>query len=230
MVDLDGVKIPIEDLTENSLIGEGVFDVFLQVQRKHLDREFTDRRIQGKEYSEAFIQTYITTLEHAIAFLFAREKQAFELELLDLQADHLREQIKLTQEQIKLAAAELKLKEKELEIKEKELQLAAANVDLIRQKVITERAQTDGSVIGAGSVLGKQNEVLDAQVQGYKRDAEQKAAQLMLQTWITRLNNDQAITNKANMLQDQFIGRAVEKMYVGAGISAAGRDEADLSP
>ena len=56
MVDLDGVKIPIEDLTENSLIGEGVLDVFLQVQRKHLDREFTDRRIQGKEYSEAFIQ------------------------------------------------------------------------------------------------------------------------------------------------------------------------------
>lgn len=228
MVDLEGEKIPVSDLTEKSLIGEGVLDVFLQVQRIHLDREFRDKRIQGKEYAEVYLQTYITTLEHAIAFLFAREKQAFELELLDLQAQHLKEQIKLTQEQIKLAQAELKLKEKELEIKEKELQLAAANIDLIRQKIITERAQTDGSVIGNGSVLGKQNEVLNAQIDGYRRDAEQKAAQLMLQTWITRMNNDNAITNKANMLQDNFIGRAVGKMLEGAGVSSAGRDENDL--
>lgn len=230
LIDLDGQKIPVEDLTEVSLLGQGVLDVFLQTQRLHLDREFHDGRIQGKEYSDVFLQTYITTLEHAIAFLFAREKQAFELDLLDLQAEHLKEQIKLTKEQINLAKAELKLKEKELEIKEKELQLAAANVDLIRQKIVTERAQTDGSVIGGGSVLGKQNDVLDAQIQGYRRDAEQKAAQLLLQTWITRMNNDSAITNDANMLKDNYIGRTVARLMEGAGISSSGRNEADLGP
>ena len=280
LVTTDGKPVPVEDLTELSLTGQGVFDKFLQLQRIHLQREFDDRRIQGKEYSEVYLKTYIASLEQAIAFLLAKEKQAYELDLLAEEANKVRKDIemldvkidqekyilkfklpkeielmdaqirkidadiRLTEEQIKIAKLELQLKEKdlilkekeialkekELILKEKEIAIAEAQLELMRAKIKTEKAQTDGSYIGSGSVLGKQNAVLDAQIQGYKRDAEQKAAQLMLQTWITRMNNDAAFAYEANMLQDKFIGRSVQKLFQGINISTTGFDENATPP
>ena len=90
------------------------------------------------------------------------------------------------------------------------------------------KAQTDPSVIKEGSVIDMNNKVLAAQVDGFNRDAEQKAANTLLQTWIVRLNNDAALTNNANMLTDKYVGRAVEKMMAGVGMSTEGKDETDL--
>lgn len=322
-------KIPIEDLTELSLVGEGVFDQLLQLQRIHLNREYKDARITGKEYSEVYLKTYIATLEQAIQFLLAKEKQAYELDLLAEQANKLRKEqdlldvkidqekfilnikmpkeiemmdaqiaklkadTRLVEEQILIAKEEIKLKkkdlilkdkeialrekdlilrdkeialkekellmrdkeldmmdkqlrlkekeialaQKEIELKEamiavkwKELEIAEAQLVLTYAKAKTEQAMTDGSLIGPGSVLGKKNAVLDAQILSMDRDADQKTAQLLLQTWITRMNNDAAYAYEANMLQDRFIGRAVANMFQGVGISTGGFDENAAPP
>jgi hypothetical protein len=63
-----------------------------------------------------------------------------------------------------------------------------AEAGLLNQKTATESAQTGGS-ISAGSVLGKQNLLYDAQIAGFERDAEQKAASIMLDAF----NVEQAI-------------------------------------
>lgn len=249
--------LDITDLTTVSLDGLGVFDRMLTLHRLALSREFTGGRIVGKEYSDAFIQTYIANLELSIRLVMEKEKQAYELDLLEgqlakMEADtalankeleikvamlplnialttaqiaKMEADATLAEKQLLLADRELILKDKELLLKDKELDLMAKQIVLTEQKVITEKAQTDPSVIVEGSVISMNNRVLEAQVDGFKRDAEQKAANTLLQTWIVRLNNDAALTNDANMLKDKYVGRAVEKMMQGVGMSVAGKDE-----
>ena len=254
--------IPIEDLTQVILDGTGVFDKFLTLHRLHLTREFEEARIQGKEYSEVYTKTYIAHLEQAIQFLLAKEKQAYELNLLEAQAekvkadaanankqleilqweltnklpmelalvtaqvDKMRADTDLAKEQLKLAEKELVLKDKELTLKDKEIAIAEKQLELARQKVITETAQTDPSVVKPGSVIDMNNKALQSQIDGVKRDSEQKALQLIIQTWVTRMNNDAAYINDANMLTDKYIGRAVAKVFEGVNISTAGQNEA----
>ena len=254
--------IPIEDLTQVVLDGTGVFDKFLTLHRLHLTREFEEARIQGKEYSEVYTKTYIAHLEQAIQFLLAKEKQAYELNLLEAQIDKMqadaanaKKQLEILQweltnklpmelalvtaqvdkmkadtdlakEQLKLAEKELVLKDKELTLKDKEIAIAEKQLELARQKVITETAQTDPSVVKPGSVIDMNNKALQSQIDGVKRDSEQKALQLIIQTWVTRMNNDAAYINDANMLTDKYIGRAVAKVFEGVNISTAGQNEA----
>ena len=256
--------LDISDLTTVALDGLGVFDRMLTLHRLALSREFNGGRIVGKEYSDAFIQTYIANLELSIRLVMEKEKQAYELELLEgqlakMEADTLiagkqlellskelelktrmlpleialttaqiakmEADATLAEKQLLLADRELILKDKELLLKDKELDLMAKQIILTEQKVVTEKAQTDPSVIVEGSVISMNNRVLEAQVEGFKRDAEQKAANTLLQTWIVRLNNDAALTNDANMLKDKYVGRAVEKMMQGVGMSVVGKDE-----
>lgn len=253
--------IPIEDLTQVILDGTGVFDKFLTLHRLHLTREFEEARIQGKEYSEVYTKTYIAHLEQAIQFLLAKEKQAYELNLLEAQIDKMqadaanaKKQLEILQweltnklpmelalvtaqvdkmkadtdlakEQLKLAEKELVLKDKELTLKDKEIAIAEKQLELAQQKVITETAQTDPSVVKPGSVIDMNNKALQSQIDGVKRDSEQKALQLIIQTWVTRMNNDAAYINDANMLTDKYIGRAVAKVFEGVNISTAGQNE-----
>ena len=283
--------IPIEDLTQVILDGTGVFDKFLTLHRLHLKREFEEARIQGKEYSEVYTKTYIAHLEQAIQFLLAKEKQAYELNLLEAQADKVKSEVaidkfqlekllpkevvlkdaqiskmqsdadiskkqleilqweltnklpmelalvtaqvdkmkadtELAKEQLKLTEKELALKDKELILKDKEVAIAEKQLQLAQQKVITETAQTDSSVVKPGSVIDMNNKALQSQIDGVKRDSEQKALQLIIQTWVTRMNNDAAYINDANMLTDKYIGRAVAKVFEGVNISTAGQNEA----
>ena len=319
--------IPIEDLTQVILDGTGVFDKFLTLHRLHLTREFEEARIQGKEYSEVYTKTYIAHLEQAIQFLLAKEKQAYELNLLEAQAEKVKAEVAidkynleillpkdgaikdaqlaqvnkqvekldievkkdlyelnnilpkqvdlmsaqidkmqadaanakkqleilqweltnklpmelalvtaqvdkmkadtdLAKEQLKLTEKELALKDKEFILKDKEIAIAEKQLQLAQQKVITETAQTDSSVVKPGSVIDMNNKALQSQIEGVKRDSEQKALQLIIQTWVTRMNNDAAYINDANMLTDKYIGRAVAKVFEGVNISTAGQNEA----
>lgn len=253
--------VTIENLTEVSFDGSGVLDTLLSLSRLHLDREFKQGRIQGKEYSDVYLKLYNATVGEAIRLMLEKEKQPFdfrmseaqiikmeadtdialkqlelltlklplEIELMQAQISKMEADVLLTNKQIDLAEKELLLKDKELLLKEKELELAEKQLLLSVQKIITEKAQTDPSVILDGSVIDMNNKVLAAQVEGFKRDAEQKTANTLLQTWIVRLNNDAALTNNANMLTDKYIGRAVEKMMSGVGLDVTGKDENDLT-
>lgn len=94
-----------------------------------------------------------------------------------------------------------------------------AQKDLYLKKITTETGQTDGSAIGADSILDSQRNLMKAQTVGYDRDAEQKVAKIMLDTWVTRVNNDIGEQNNSNLLRDNNIGAAVAKMYQGIGVT-----------
>ena len=197
-------KLDINDLTDVSLTGSGVLDKFLQLQRLVLDREFNDGRIHGKEYADSFIATYTINMELAIKFLLEKEKQFYEIELIE--------------SQIANSKKELELKEYELtKIKPIELEALMANKELIKQKIITERAQTDASVIGPDSVIDWNIKVLEAQVKGIDQEAKQKIMNLLLSTWTTRMNNDAAEPEPAG-LGDSVIKSTVAAAKASAGI------------
>lgn len=197
-------KLDIDDLTDVSLTGSGVLDKFLQLQRLVLDREFNDGRIHGKEYADSFIATYTINMELAIKFLLEKEKQFYEIELIE--------------SQIANSKKELELKEYELtKIKPIELEALMANKELIKQKIITERAQTDASVIGPDSVIDWNIKVLEAQVKGIDQEAKQKIMNLLLSTWTTRMNNDAAEPEPAG-LGDSVIKATVAAAKASAGI------------
>jgi hypothetical protein len=67
-------------------------------------------------------------------------------------------------------------------------------------------------------VIGKQITLYQAQADGFKRDAEQKAAKIMVESWNARRATDEAtVADGTNKLADAYIGQAITKLLAGAG-------------
>lgn len=87
---------------------------------------------------------------------------------------------------------------------------------LMVQKVATERAQTQVLGVDEDSIIGKQKALYSAQAAGFQRDAEQKVAKLMTDTWSVRRTTDEAtVADAVNKLNDATVGRAIEKLLAG---------------
>lgn len=97
---------------------------------------------------------------------------------------------------------------------------AGAEVALLNQKTMTERAQTTSMGVDENSVIGRQKSLYQAQTEGFKRDAEQKVAKILVDSWGIRRSTDEEGTaaSPTNMLDDATIGRAVSKLLQGIGV------------
>lgn len=247
--------IDIEDLTTKQLAGTGVLDKLLAVMRLHLDDQFQKERIRGPEYAATYLGAYQTTLQAAIAFLFDKEKQGYDLQLIQSQIELSGAQVNLTKAQeeqiraemtkipyeiqqlqaaISLAEKQLEQADRQLELLEAQIQvqlkqldllveqvaMAKAQADYYAQKVITEIAQTDPSVIKGGSVIGVQIDLMEAQTDGYARNAEQQATQLLTNTWNVRRQTDEDTSaNTTNLLDDRTVGLSVQQLLKGIGVT-----------
>ena len=95
---------------------------------------------------------------------------------------------------------------------------SAGEILLLAQKTATEKAQILSLGVDADSVVGKQKALYAAQTTGFTRDAEQKAAKLMTDTWSVRRTTDEAtVADGVNVLNDVAVGRAVNKLLTGVG-------------
>lgn len=116
-----------------------------------------------------------------------------------------------------LVAQECKLRAEYDSILANNLRVASEKA-LLDQKKITEQAQTAAGFVDVESVLGKQKALYEAQATGYKRDAEQKAAEIMFKSWATRKTTDDTTpVNDSNKLTDAYIGTAISKLLAGIG-------------
>jgi hypothetical protein len=91
---------------------------------------------------------------------------------------------------------------------------------LLVQKVATEKAQTTSLGVDEDSILGRQKSLYSAQTDGYKRNSEEKAAQMLLDTWKVRRTTDETgtLASATNKLDDATIGLVVGKVLTGIGI------------
>ena len=89
---------------------------------------------------------------------------------------------------------------------------------LLAWKTTTEKAQTTALGVDDNSVIGKQKALYGAQTEGFTRDAEQKAAKLMVDSWnVRRTTDEETVADSTNMLNDAAVGRAVNKLLSGVG-------------
>lgn len=138
-------------------------------------------------------------------------------------------ELALREKQLDISVKELDIKEQQLRLAEYEVQVKApaevrsinAQADLYSQKVVTEKAQTDASVIGSGSVIDHNNKVLAQQAISYDNDSKLKATSMLVDTWKVRRNDDpdEAPVNDINKLADPNIGTAVVKVLQSVGIT-----------
>lgn len=196
--------VTVTSLTEATPSGGGVFDVLMRTVKAHLEQEYTQNRIRGVEYSTVYLGSLEATMRMAMDFLLQHQKVDLEVQLL--------------QKQIDIAiATECKLRaEYDLIMLQKDRTVAETN--LLAQKLQTEKAQTLSLGIDEDSVLGRQKALYKAQTDGFSRDAEQKAAKIMVDSWNVRRTTDEGtVADGTNMLSDVIVGRAVTKLLAGVG-------------
>jgi len=223
-------SITTPDLTEVSVTGAGVFDVLMRATKAHLEEEYTKGRIKGNEYATVYLGSLTQVLQTSVQFLLERDKAGLEAKLVEQQVilaqaqvekakaetDLVRQQIENSMIEQKLLDAQVcKLKAEYDLIMEQKLK-TVSEAALLAQKKVTEQAQTSGTGVDADSVIGKQKALYTAQTDGFQRDAEQKTAKALIDTWnVRRTTDDGTVADGTNMLDDATIGRAVSKLLAG---------------
>lgn len=201
--------ITLADLTEATLEGDGVFDTLMRANKVHLENEFNAGRIRGPEYATVYLSALDKVLSASLAFLLGYQKAEQETKLIAQQLTNA-----VTEETV-LVASKCKL-DAEYDVliltKDKVTQEAA----LLAQKLLTEKAQVTAIGVDDNSVVGTQKTLYAAQSAGFLRDAEQKAAKVMVDSWNVRRTTDEGtIADGNNMLNDTAVGRAVTKLLDG---------------
>lgn len=79
------VSFNINELTQGTVDGTGVFDVLMQAVKAHLKGEFEAGRIRGTDYSNAYTMSVGQVLSEASQYAIQRAKLETELKLLDAQ-------------------------------------------------------------------------------------------------------------------------------------------------
>lgn len=201
----------LSTLTDGMISGAGVFDKLMAATKAHLDLEFKAGRIKGPEYSQVYLGQVQTVLQTAVQFLSIQQK-------IDLEAKLLQEQINNAVLEGKvLIAQECKLKA-EYDLTLKTTEKVGAEIALLTQKMQTEKAQTVSMGVDEDSVIGKQKKLYQAQTEGFKRDAEQKAAGIMVDSWKARRMTDEAtVADGVNQLNDATVGQFVLALKNGIG-------------
>ena len=234
-------NMPVERLTEAKLTGKGVFDVLMQSVKLHLEQEYNQNRIRGTEYSQVYLGSMTAILEQSTRFLLDKDKSFYEIALVEAQVRLADAQVRLVEKQIEKEDQEAALRAAQVDKIRREIltmdisdnlltsqvllaQAQKISTDaqsaLVIQKTNTEKAQTLAAGVDVDSVVGKQKALYQSQIDGFKRDAEQKAARTMIDTWNARRTTDEGtVADATNRLDDATIGKAVEKLLVGVGIN-----------
>lgn len=145
-----------------------------------------------------------------------------ELALKKLQIPLLEEELNLKKNQVTIALEQLKQTRYELENKlPAEVEMLNCQARLYCQKVYTEQAQISGDVAQEGSVIWHQNQLVKEQAKTYERDAIQKTAKLLIDTWSVRYSTDpnSADAFSVHKLNDNTIAKAVDKLGEDIGVN-----------
>lgn len=243
--------ITIEEYTTEVLDGTGAFDAMMRSTKAHVAQEFNQNRIKGSDYATVYLGALNAVGDRALEFLLRKDEiylknQILEVELakaenerdliaaqilkINAEIDLVNAQTALASQQLAnavlegnvLIAQECKLKA-EFDVLVEQVEKVKAETALLVQKKITEQAQTSGTGVAADSLLGKQITLYARQADGFLRDAEQKAAKILADTWNVRRTTDELTVAGSvpggfdNKLGDDKIGAAIGKMLEGIG-------------
>lgn len=217
---------------QGGLVDAQIIREMLEAEKLHLEIEYKlpkelamlDAQIMNMKW-EAQLKEY--ELKYIKPIQLALQQK--ELDIKEKQLSMMVLELALKEKQLGIAEKELNIKEQQLALARYELEVKApaevssinSQTGLYQQKTITEKAQTDPSVIGTGSVIDMNNKVLAEQAQSYKNDGKIKVLSILADTWKVRRNDDpdEAPVTEINKLNDPTIGLAVTKSMQSVGLS-----------
>lgn len=193
-------------------------DAALRLAEKQI--ELADKEIQIQQANLLKIPAEIAHIEAQTSLVQANsQKVPAEKAHIEAQTQLVDQQhLNAVTENLVLQAQKCKL-DAEFDLIGQNVLKAGAETTLLGQKTTTERAQVSAMGVDEDSVIGRQKRLYFAQTEGFKRDAEQKVAKIMTDTWGIRRSTDEEGTQASatNRLDDVTIGRAVSKLLEGVG-------------
>jgi len=213
----DIMPVTVDDITQGSVTGTGIFDKLMATVAAQLQAEFKADRITQTDYGQVYVSALNNTLAQAIQFLLTKDQAALQAATLAAQYE------KIALEKLQLEYQIAQIQQQTLLI-QSQILTDAAQRGLIEQKTVTEVAQTQDNPtsnvsVGYSGVVGKQNTLYAAQTTGFTRDAEQKAAKLALDILATQLSTDDSMTVANTNMHPAAIGALVQKLATGIGVT-----------
>ena len=220
----DITPVTVDDITQGSVTGTGIFDKLMATVAAQLQAEFQADRITKSDYGQVYVSALNNTLGQAIQFLLTKDQAALQAATLAAQYEKIaleKDILELQKQQLTLQLAQL---EQQTLLIQSQILTDAAQRALINQKIVTEVAQTQdtptsNTSTGYSGVVGKQNALYAAQTTGFTRDAEQKAAKLALDILATQLSTDDSMTVANTNMHPAAIGALVQKLATGIGVT-----------
>lgn len=190
------VSFNINELTQGTVDGTGVFDVLMQAVKAHLKGEFEAGRIRGTDYANAYTMSVGQVLSEASQYATQRAKLEAELKLLDAQTLQVKQETQTSAAQAGLLTAQTSHTTKQ------ELQTVQETVNLVSQELQT-KAQTRG--IGIDSemkefqmefILPKELDIKESQLSIAMKEVLLKEKQIELTSYelLHKLPADVALT------------------------------------
>jgi hypothetical protein len=167
-------------------LGEGIFDQLMLAVRHHINEEYDAGRIQSDTFAQVYLGAIESAMTQATQYLLGQllidekrrgqdlqnQKAEYELEVM------LPKQVELTDKQIDKITAEISLMTKQEAKLDKEMEKIDKEIEFLTAKIVTERANTEGGLADATSLIGKQIALLTAQRLGFAGDIQTKVGKL----------------------------------------------------
>lgn len=135
-------------------------------------------------------------------------------------------QKELVEEQVVQAGLQSQMITQQTLTEEENTKTAKYNVDemlpaqkvIYDQKLITEQAQTQNTSVKGNieGIVGAQRNLYNKQIDGYDRDAEQKAVRTLTDTYGVALSSD--VTNIPSAIENQNVSSALTSLLNNAGL------------
>jgi hypothetical protein len=212
---VQGAKLDLE----RALLEQQVLLAQIEVQKMGLEKEKLAAELELLELQKPKLQAEVEVMQ-AQVLKVQQEVQNLAAEELSIAGRTVLVTRQADNEVIQgtvLVAQECKLRA-EFDVLMNQMTKTSSEINLLVQKTLTEKAQTQATGVDDNSVIGRQKTLYQAQTDGFKRDAEQKVAKTLIDTWNARRMTDEAtVADSVNKLNDATIGRAVDKLLIGVG-------------
>ena len=152
-------------VTDGTVTGNGIFDIWMRTLGAHLKREYAEQRITGDEYAKAYISLMNNLLNTAVGFLtqdaqlaMSQEQMRHDITISDAQL--LMAQTKLEHD-ITISDAQLVIEQDKLS---HDIEISDAQLTLAQDKQAHDIKISDAQLVMAQTKLGHETQLLDAQV------------------------------------------------------------------
>lgn len=183
------VSATLEEVTTKDPDGTGAFDTFMTAISKHLEKEFSQGRIVGADYSNAYIAAMQMALQQAVDFVLKKD-QVFisattaQLAAIDAAIGTIKSKIALITAQIQAYIAQTQYAGEKLKLSN----LHETYITLIAQynklceEVNVQKAQTSGTRTDNATVagsIGAQIQMINEQIKLVREQIESARAQTL---------------------------------------------------